>query len=127
MVVDHADGLEVRVDDRGTDEGEPARFQVPGDEVRELGARRDLLLTGPCVDHGFAARPFPEVGVEAAELLLDFRYRFALLMENRSSPVADDALVREQALHVTRGKPGNAPRVECRGMPSCIRPAASGW
>ena len=43
MVVDHADGVQPGVDDRGADEGEAALLQVAADGIRERRGRGPLL------------------------------------------------------------------------------------
>src|SRR5206468_6920762 len=43
VVIDHADGLHVRVDDGGTDEHEATAFQVLAEGVGLVALRRDVL------------------------------------------------------------------------------------
>src|ERR1043165_9304619 len=70
MIVDHADGLHVRVDDRGTDEREPTALEILAHGVGNGGRSRDLANGSPAVPDRPAVDEAPLVRVEAAELRL---------------------------------------------------------
>src|SRR5207244_3711045 len=70
VVIDHADGLHVRVDDGGTDESEATAFQVLAEGVGLVRPRWDVfelsgaILSRPPVDET------PLISGEAPELVL---------------------------------------------------------
>src|SRR5262245_22223626 len=70
VVVDDADRLHERVDDRRPDESEAAALQLLAERVGELRARWQRAAAGAALD-GLAAGEVPEEPVEAAELALD--------------------------------------------------------
>jgi len=71
VVVDHARGLHVRVDDGAADELEAARFEVLAEPVGFPGGRRNVgvlpetVLDGPAVDEA------PDIVAEGSELVPD--------------------------------------------------------
>ena len=79
MVVRHADGLHQRVADRGADKLEPAQQQILTHRVGYRRARRGVPHQTSPVHDGFATGELPEVGVEAAELLLHREAGFGVL------------------------------------------------
>lgn len=64
MVVDHAGGLHVGVDDGGTNEVEAAFFEVFADLVREWGVGWGFADIFPVVNDGCVVDPAPEVVIE---------------------------------------------------------------
>ena len=73
VVVDHAGGLHVGVDDGGADEVEAAVFEVFAEGVGEGGAGGDFFEGLPGILEG-AARltKAPDVGVEGGEFVPGF-------------------------------------------------------
>ncbi len=81
MVVDHAGSLHVGIHDRGTDEMEAATDQVLAERLSRGRLGGDLGEAAPGVVQRRAADEAPDVGVEAAELLLDCQEGWAFSME----------------------------------------------
>src|SRR2546422_4013366 len=101
VVVDQADGLHEGVTDSGTDKFEAALTQVCAQGVGFACLRGDLPQVFPGVFDWPAADKAPEIGVEAAEFLLHGQEGFGVLNGGGDfEPVADDARVGEQFLHL---------------------------
>src|SRR5438132_4478119 len=101
VVIDHADGLHVRVDDGGTDQPEATAFQVLAEGVGLLALRRDVLDRSGTILLRSPVDKTPLIGGETPELVphaqegpgvLDRRFDL--------EPVANDARVSEELLHL---------------------------
>src|SRR5205814_4391111 len=96
----HSDRLHVGVADGRADELEAELEEVLAERVGLLGLRRDLVAA---IDAGASADEAPDIGVEAAELLL---HREELLcIGDRAvelEAVADQALVFHKAIDARR-------------------------
>src|SRR5439155_6126381 len=79
------------------DEAEAAAFQFLAHGVGLGGASQEVLERSPCVDDRVAAGELPDVGIEAAELLL-YGEECLGILDRRADllAVADDAGVGEQ-------------------------------
>ena len=78
MVIDHAHGLHVRVDDRRTDEGEATALQIVADGVGLGAASGDIPYGSPAVLDRATVDEAPLVRVEAAELRLHVEERLGV-------------------------------------------------
>src|SRR5436309_3100735 len=118
VVIDHADGLHVRVDDGGPHEPEATAFQVLAEGIGLVGLRRDVLdgsgaiLSRPPVDEA------PLIGGETPELVphaqegpgvLDRRFDL--------EPVANDARVAQVLLHFAGIEARDALGIEAGNYP----------
>ena len=65
MIVHHAGGLHIGVDDRRTDETEAAPLEVAADCLGQGRAGRNLIELRPCVQDRYAIDERPDVGGEA--------------------------------------------------------------
>src|SRR5688500_5566251 len=79
VIVDHADGLHVRVNDGRAHEAEPALLHVTADLVGERRARRDLLHALVPIHDRLTVDEAPLVRVESAELFLHLQERARIL------------------------------------------------
>src|SRR5690606_12068300 len=70
VIVHHAGGLQIGVHRAAADVAEAARAHVARDGIREYGARRHVLQPQEAVLYRAAVHEAPQVGGEAAELLL---------------------------------------------------------
>jgi len=103
VVVDQAGGLHEGVDDGGADEAKATLSQVFAEGGGQRSDGGNLAVGVPFVLHGRAADKLPGVGVEAAELLLDFEEGFCV--GNRGvdlEAIADDARVAQQLFRFFR-------------------------
>ena len=71
MVVHHTGGLHVRIHDGAADKFETPLFQIFAQGLGLYRGGRKIGHRFPAVLNGFAANESPDVGIEAAELLLD--------------------------------------------------------
>src|SRR5262249_23336090 len=113
VVIDHTDGLHVRVNDRRAYEAEGPALEVLAHGVRLGAVRRDLLRLAPAVLDRATVDEAPLVGVEAAELLLDVEKRLRVLDRRFDlRPVAHDARVRQQRRDLPLVVAGDLPWIE---------------
>ena len=73
VIVHHAGGLHVSVDDCAADELESAFLQVLAECVGFFAGRRNLLAGFPFVLLGLAVDELPNVFIKAAEFILNFQ------------------------------------------------------
>src|ERR1700704_1154911 len=85
VVVHHADRLHVRVNDGRTNETESSTLEVLADCIRLGGSRRNLPHRLPSVELGTSLDKTPAIGIETAELLLDFKKFACVAHRLRSS------------------------------------------
>src|SRR4051812_38864072 len=71
VVVDQPRRLHQSVADRRTDERKATLLEILADRIGEWGAGRDLTQASPGVPDRVTVNELPDVGVEAAELLLN--------------------------------------------------------
>src|SRR5260370_1355118 len=62
VIVDHADRLHVRIDDRRADEAEPSALQIPAERVRFRRGGRDLPHHLPAIPLRTPADELPAIG-----------------------------------------------------------------
>ncbi len=100
VVIDHADGLHVCVDDGGPDESEATALQVGAEGVGVVRRRRDVrepsaaILSRPPVDET------PSVGRETPELVLHAQEGAGVPDRGFDlDPVSNDPRVAQQLLH----------------------------
>ena len=67
VIIDHACGLHVAVDDGWADEIEAALFHVPGNGFRQPGFRRQVFHAFPAVVDGVAIDETPDIFAEGTE------------------------------------------------------------
>src|SRR5438128_2881771 len=91
MVVDHAHGLHVRINDRRTEEGETAALPIAAQGVGLSGASWDFPYGSPAVLDRAAVDEAPLVSVEGSELFLKAEKRLRVLDRRFNfGPVAND-------------------------------------
>ena len=73
MIVDHADGLHVRVHDRAADKLEAALLEVFAEGVGFLGSCRQVLHTREPILNRLAAHETPNVLVKRAKFFLNVK------------------------------------------------------
>ena len=71
MVIDHAGGLHMGVDNRRSDELEATLFEIFTQGVRLAAGGRIIFQGFKTIDDRLAANEAPDVRVEAAELILN--------------------------------------------------------
>src|SRR5271169_3685338 len=92
VIVDHADGLHVRIDDRRANKGEAAAFQVLAHRVGLGGARGDVPYGSTTILYRATVDEAPLVRVEAPERALYLEKRPGVLDRRFNlGSVADDA------------------------------------
>ena len=97
MIIHYTHGLQVGVNNCGTDETKTPLLQVAGDPVAQLTARRHLAARPPAVEDGRAPDPVPEIAAEGAELLLQGEKCPGVAHRGVDlQPVADDAGISQQ-------------------------------
>src|SRR6266550_4373267 len=79
MIVDHADGLHVRVDHRRSNEAEPAALEIAAERVRLGGRCGDLTQRAPPILLWPATDELPAVRVEASVFFLHCQKRSGVL------------------------------------------------
>src|SRR4026209_569864 len=100
VVVHHADRLHERVADRRANEFESALQEITAQRVRLGSLRRDLRRYPPSIDPGRSPDEPPDVGGEAAKLLLN--REDAPPAAHRAidlQPVANDPGILQQSLN----------------------------
>src|SRR5438132_9019333 len=113
MVVDHAHGLHVRINDRRTDEGETTALQITAQGVGSSGASRDIPYGSPAVLDRAALDEAPLVSVEGSELFLKLEKRLGIPDRRFNlGPVANDPRIRKQRRDLPLVVAGDLPRVE---------------
>src|SRR5256885_12179330 len=80
VIIDHADGLHIRVTDRRTDEPKASLSKSPAHRIRLLRPCGDLSQRRPSVRLRSPADEPPDIRVETNELLLD-RKRFPCIRD----------------------------------------------
>ena len=101
MVVDHADPLHEGVDDGRTDKAEPPAFHVFRDAVAERGRGRHFTKVGEVVDLRTAMNKSPEIGIEAALLVLNVENGAGIAAGAVDfQPVADEPHILAKRLEV---------------------------
>src|SRR6266508_423029 len=102
VVVYHADGLHMRVADRGADELETAVLQRGTHRVRLSRPRRNLAQGLPPVHLRLAANEPPDVLIERSELFLSREERHSVRDRRFDlQSVADNPIVRQERLHLS--------------------------
>jgi hypothetical protein len=113
IVVDHPDGLHVRIDDRRTGEGEATAPQIVAHGVGLGAASGDIPYGSPGVLDRATVDEAPLVRVEAAELGLDVEKRLGVLDRRFNlGPVAHDPRICQQRRDLPFVVAGDLPRVE---------------
>jgi len=100
VVVNHADGLHVRIHNRRTDEAEPSALQILAQHVGFARGRRNPTHVGPSVHLRPSVDKPPAIRVERAELALNVEKR----PRAQNSPfdfhaVSNDRRIRHQSLN----------------------------
>src|SRR3954468_6198824 len=99
MIIHHADGLHVRVNNRAPDKLEAALLEVFAQCVRFLRCRRQLLHAGDAVLNRPAIHKPPNVIVKVTELLLNFKK--TLRVRNRRfdlQSISNDSWINKKLL-----------------------------
>lgn len=110
MVVDHTHSLQERINDRGTDEAHAPALQVFGDTVRQLCVGARFIIR---IQDDFTPRECPEIAVKGTELLLNGEIYPGIADRSLDlTPVADDACISHQFLHLLRAVLGDHIRLE---------------
>src|SRR5262245_4647683 len=113
MVVDHSNRLHEGIADRRTHKRETTLQQVSAHHIRFVRSWRHFSMCTPAVDSRLAADELPDVGVEAAEFVLNRQKGFRVLHGALYfQPVAHDAWIRKQSFHSRWGESRNTRRVE---------------
>ncbi len=113
VIVHQADRLHESVADGRADEFESALDQVFTQRVRFGGLGRNLLQRLAGVLSGLAADELPDVGVKAAELLLNGQERLRVLNRRcHLEPVAHNAGIRQQLGYLAFVVAGHHARVK---------------
>src|SRR5207247_7738733 len=101
VVIDHADGLHVRVDDGGTDESEATAYQVLTEGVGLVGLRWDVLDRSRAILSRAPVDETPLISGETPELVLHAQEGAGVLDRGFNlEPVSNDARVSEELLHL---------------------------
>src|SRR5687768_7331982 len=113
VVVDESHRLHEGVTDRRADELESPPEEIAAESVRFHGTGRNLPERTPATHERRSANEVPDIGVEAAELLLNGKE--GLRISNSAfdlEAVANNPRVPQQPLHSRRREPRNLRRIE---------------
>ena len=123
MIVDHAGGLHVGIDDGGADEAEAPFFQVLGNQVRQFRLCREFFHGLPAVLYGLAVDKIPDVVIEGAELLPHLDKSPGVLHRRADlEPVAHDAGVVQQFPDFRFPVPGDLFEIKLIEGPAVVGP-----
>jgi hypothetical protein len=113
MVIDHADGLHVRVDNRRPHEGEAAALQILAHGVGWGAASGDLPHGSSAILDRATVNEAPLVCIEAAKLRLHVEKRYGVLDRRFNlRSIAHDSSICQQLADFPLVVAGDFPRVE---------------
>ena len=125
VVVDQPHGLHEGIHDGGSHELEAALLEIPAQGLGLGGHGRHLVGAGPVVHPRLAAAGAPQVGVEAAEGLLDGQEGPGVAhRRGHLEPVAHHPGVLEDRRAAFRAEPGHRRRIEAGEGPAVGLPLA---
>jgi len=108
VVIDHAHGLHVGVDDGRPDEVETPTLEVLAEPRRLLGDSGDLRERRKVILPWLSSDESPLVGGEATQLVLELQEGLGILDGGLDlQPVADNAWVSKQFFHLAGGEAGD--------------------
>jgi len=100
VVIDYTFRLHEGITDSAANESETAFFQLFCHRVRNFSAGGYVLHCFPPIDHGFAICELPDVGIKAAELMLNINERPGIGNGGFDlEPVADNAWIIQQGVY----------------------------
>ena len=71
MIIDHANRLHIRIDDRRSDEGHPSFFEIFWDFFWYIWLCREVRESESVADYCFLIQEIPEIIIQTPELIDD--------------------------------------------------------
>src|SRR6185369_4747072 len=113
VVVHHAGGLHVRVNDRRADEAESSVLEVLAERIGLRRSCRNLSHRLPTIELWLTVDEAPTIRIEASKLLLDGQKRAGVAYRGFDLlPIADDLWVGYKFLDIPLGVARNFCRIE---------------
>src|SRR5215470_13955502 len=104
VIVDDTNRLHKCVTDGRSDKIEAAFLEIFTHGIRLRRSRRDLPQEFPCVDARASVDKFPDITIEAADLLLDFEKGSCVLHGGSNfQAIANDSRISQQSCNLSLG------------------------